>query len=371
MTKNGILYPVLLIVVAAALLFQGCVVRFVETGPVTPTPTPVATATVTPAPRTPPPTSPTPLTTLPNLTQLVERVKPAVASIVVQTVTLNFFLQPVPTTGAGSGVIIDPRGYIVTNNHVVEDARVIQVSLPDGRIFDGTLVGRDPLSDLAVVKVDGKDLPTATLGDSTTLNVGEWVVAIGNALALEGGPTVTAGVVSATGRSILLESGVTLHDMIQTDAAINPGNSGGPLINLNGEVVGINTAIASQAQGIGFSISTSTAKAIIRDLIDKGRVVRPAIGITGDSVTAVIKEQYNLSVDKGVVVATVAPGSGAEKSGLRPGDVITKLAGQEVDSIPKLQYILWQYNVGDEIEVTFVRDNKERTLKVKLVERSS
>jgi len=209
-------------------------------------------------------------TTLPAITDVVELVKPAVASIIVGTVGYNIFLQPVPQEQAGSGIIIDERGYIVTNNHVVEGAQSITVTIPDGRSFDATIVGTDPLIDLAVIKIDGDNLPTASFGDSSELEVGEWVVAIGNALDLPGGPTVTVGVISALGRTIQAQRGVTLYDVIQTDAAINPGNSGGPLVNLQGEVVGINTAKVTsiEVSGVGFAISSNTAKMVVQELIE-------------------------------------------------------------------------------------------------------
>ena len=199
---------------------------------------------------------------LPSITDVVDQVNPAVVSIVVGTVSYNWFMQPVPSEQAGSGVIIDAEGYIVTNNHVVADGTSITVSLTDGRSFDATIIGTDPSTDLAVIKINGDNLPTASFGNSSALRVGEWVVAIGNALALEGGPTVTVGVVSALGRTIEESSDVTLYDLIQTDAAINPGNSGGPLINLNGEVIGINTAKISSVEvsGVGFAIRNQVLK---------------------------------------------------------------------------------------------------------------
>ena len=209
---------------------------------------------------------------LPSITEVVEAVKPAVVSVMVGTVSYNIFLQPVPTEQAGSGVIIDDRGYIITNNHVVEGAESITVTLTDGRAFDATLTGTDPLTDLAVIKIEGDSLPTVEFSKSSEVEVGEWVVAIGNALALKGGPTVTVGVISALGRTIEAESGWSLYDVIQTDAAINPGNSGGPLINLQGEVVGINTAKISaiDVAGVGFAVSADTASPVVDELINRG-----------------------------------------------------------------------------------------------------
>ncbi|MBM2827306.1 MAG: trypsin-like serine protease with C-terminal domain, partial [Dehalococcoidia bacterium] len=197
---------------------------------------------------------------LPNVADVAAVVRPAVASITVRELALDFFTQPVQQEGAGTGVIFDSKGYVLTNNHVVEGAKDIRVTLPDGRTFDQVkVIGRDPATDLAVVQIQGDKLPIAKLGDSDGLRIGDWVIAIGNALGLNGGPTVTVGVVGALGRSIGTASG-PLHDLIQTDAAINPGNSGGPLLNMNGEVVGVNTAIDTRGQGIGFAISMASAK---------------------------------------------------------------------------------------------------------------
>ncbi|MFH1485085.1 MAG: trypsin-like peptidase domain-containing protein, partial [Chloroflexota bacterium] len=256
--KRAAFFPLILTIILALVAGTGCEV-LAELTSVQEGSTPAAIATVaaptpTPAPfNTPtmiPPAKAAPaIASLPSITDAVDTIRPAVVFITVRTLSLDFFLQPVPQQGAGTGVIFDAKGYILTNNHVVENARQIKVSLPDGRAFDAELVGRDPPTDLAILKIAADALPLARFGDSQKLRIGDWVVAIGNALALEGGPTVTVGVVSAMGRSIDGNTG-TLHDLIQTDAAINPGNSGGPLVNLKGEVVGINTAIIQGAEGI-------------------------------------------------------------------------------------------------------------------------
>ncbi len=321
-------------------------------------------------------TSPAPVATdallrLPDIASLVEKVTPAVVSIVVQSVTTDFFRQAVPQRGAGSGVIISPDGYIVTNNHVVEGAKDIKVTLPDGRDFSATLGGRDPLSDLAVVKVDASDLPVLRFGDSTKLRVGEFVVAIGNALDLDGGPTVTLGVVSAKGRSIDVQTNVTLYDLIQTDAAINPGNSGGPLINLNGEVVGINTATDSQGQNIGFSISTPTIKPIVDDLMQRGKVVRSQLGVSGQTVTPLIADRFSLAVKSGVLLTAVGRGSSADQAGLRQGDVIVAFNGAQVKNMPQLQYSIWRNPVGATVEITYYRGGDKLATKSVLQERPS
>jgi len=230
----------------------------------------------------PPPYVDTEIGTELDTAELVDKVAPAVVSIVTESVSYNFFYQAIPQTGAGTGVIVSPDGYIVTNNHVVEDAQKVTVTLSDGRVFEATSITTDPQTDLAVVRIDAGDLPYLHfLSDSLEqLNELDPVVAVGNALALPGGPTWTAGVVSNLGRSIELETGVVLYDLIQTDAAINHGNSGGPLVNMAGQVVGINVAIASGAENIGFAISTDTAIPVIADLIAEGQVRRPYLGVS-------------------------------------------------------------------------------------------
>jgi S1-C subfamily serine protease len=328
-------------------------------------------ATSTPTPTPSPTASATPVTSLPSITEVVEVVKPAVASIVVGAVGYNIFLQPVPEEKAGSGVIIDDRGYIVTNNHVVEGAESIAVTIPDGRNYDATIVGTDPLTDLAVIKIEGDDLLAATFGDSDNLAVGEWVVAIGNALALSGGPTVTVGVISATGRTIQEESGVTLYDVIQTDAAINPGNSGGPLINLNGEIVGINTAKVTSVEvsGVGFAISSNTARAVAEELIEEGHVTRPYIGISVVTVTPTIAHSYDLATDEGAMVSYVASGSPADHAGLRLGDVIIRFDGEPITTADDAVLAIRAHEIGDRVDITYLRGSSQRTTSAILIDR--
>jgi len=327
----------------------------------TPTPTPTPNNTLTPA---------TP-SALPHITDVVESVKPAVASIIVGTVGYNIFLQPVPQEQAGSGVIIEDSGYIVTNNHVVEGAESITVTIPDGRSFDATIVGTDPLTDLAVIQIDGDDLPTVSFGESSTLAVGEWVVAIGNALGLPGGPTVTVGVVSALGRTIQEQSGVTLYDVIQTDAAINPGNSGGPLINLQGEVVGINTAkvTAVEVSGVGFAISSNTARMVVQEIKEKGYVSRPYLGITIMTVTPSIARSYDLATNEGALITRLVTGSPADEAGLSPADVIIRFDGQRIITADDLVLAIRAHEIGDEVEITYIHDSSENTTSATLIER--
>ena len=341
------------------LAMVGCTSSETNAPTALPSPSPTLTST------------PTTSSALPSITEVVEVVNPAVTSIVVGTVSYNIFLQPVPTEQAGSGVIIDPSGYIVTNNHVVEGAESITVTLTDGRTFDATLVGRDPLTDLAVVKIEGDSLPTAEFGKSSEVSVGEWVVAIGNALALEGGPTVTVGVISALGRTIEAESGWSLYDVIQTDAAINPGNSGGPLINLQGEVVGINTAkiTAIDVSGVGFAVSADTARPVIEELIEKGYVSRPYLGVSLVTVTSVIARSYDLATEEGAMVYHVVTGTPAEQAGLKANDVITYVDGEKVTTADDVVLAIRAHEIGDRIEINYLRGTRETTTSATLVER--
>lgn len=294
---------------------------------------------------------------------LVEKVAPAVVSIVTETIGYNWRWQPVPQTGAGTGIIISPDGYIVTNNHVVEDAQKVTVTLSDGRSFEASGVTTDPQTDLAVVKIDASDLSYLHLLSSSLeqLNELDPVVAVGNALALPGGPTWTAGVISNLGRTIEFSNGLVLHDIIQTDAAINPGNSGGPLVNMSGQVVGINVAIADDAENIGFAISTNTAVPVIQSLIEEGQVVRPWLGVVMLTVTPTIKQQYDLSVDKGVLIVEVLNGSPAEEAGLRPNDVVTSIDGQQINTSEEMRQVIHDHQVGDEIGITYFRGDEQKT----------
>lgn len=290
------------------------------------------------------------------------------ASIAVESVSRGLLLD-ITDEGAGSGIVVRPDGFIVTNFHVIQNVDDIQVNLPNGKTYDARVVGRDRITDLAVIKIDAKDLPIATFGDSNTLKAGDWVVALGNALALKGGPTVTLGIVSARGRTIIPERGPTLYDLIQTDAAINEGNSGGPLINLDGEVVGISTATLRRAQGIGFAVSSSVAGPIIDSLIEHGRVVRPLIGLTGADVTPARANQLNLNVTEGIIVTLASTNGPAHNSGIRVGDVITKIDGTPTPDMARFLTLLWTYNVGDIVQVEYVSNRQTHVTSVELAER--
>jgi serine protease Do len=304
----------------------------------------------------------------PGIPAVVAKARPAVVNIATRQVSYDAFLKPVPAQGIGSGVIFDARGYVLTNAHVIEGAQQMRVTLPDGRTFSGKLVGADPVTDVAVVKIEGSNFPVATLGDSGKLEVGETVIAIGNPLGLEGGPTVTVGVVSAVARSIEDPGGAALHDLIQTDAAINPGNSGGPLVKMSGAVIGINTAIIQDAQGIGFAISIDSAKPIVQELLAHGRVVRPLVGIVPVSVTPQLATAYDLPVERGVLVVRLDPKGPAAKAAMKPGDIIVSIAGQAVKNLSELRVAIGRHKIGETVDVAVRRQKASMTLKVTLGE---
>jgi S1-C subfamily serine protease len=278
--------------------------------------------------------------------------------------------------GAGTGFIYDPAGFLVTNNHVIEGAQRLRVVLPppDNRQFDAELIGADSRTDLAVLRINAPNLPTVPLGNSSELQVGQWVVAIGNALSLPGGPTVTAGVVSALDRDVEEPGsqpgtiGPELSNLIQTDAAINPGNSGGPLVNLRGEVIGVNTLGASEANTIGFAISIDSAKPIIQRLQQDGRVVRGYLGIGARTVTPSRAVQYGLSRSDGVVIlGSVDPSTPAGQAGLQRGDVIIGINDVPVRDQGDLQEALtYRFKPGDTVSVRVDRGGNEVTTRVTL-----
>lgn len=303
--------------------------------------------------------------------ELVERLRPSVVHILTKAATLDVFGQLVPSSGVGTGFIIDADGHIVTNNHVVSSdsgdaAEDITVTLDDGREFSARIVGRDPPTDVAVLKIDAKSVTPLALGNSSELLVGEDVVAIGNALDLPGGPTVTKGVVSALGR-LIQEGTVTIPDAIQTDAAINPGNSGGPLVDMRGSVVGITTAvIRGNAEGIGLAISIDSARPIIEELIKNGQVRRGVLGIRIVEITPSLAQQFDLAVDHGVGLREVQTGSPAADAGLVQGDIIVKLAGIEIQTTGDLFRALTEHRAGDVVDVEYFHDGAKESTKVTL-----
>lgn len=271
----------------------------------------------------------------------------------------------IPRRSSGSGVIVDAKGYILTNHHVIEKAEEIEVILWDKRTLQGKVIGRDPKTDLAVIKVEnGEALPVAKLGDSDKARIGEWAIAIGAPFGLE--QTVTVGVISGAGRS---DVGLAQYEnYLQTDAAINPGNSGGPLLNLRGEVIGINTAVFSQGGGIGLAIPINMAQRIMAQLIEKGKVVRGYIGVFIQPITPEIAQQFGLQGTDGALVSDVIPGTPAAESTLKRGDVIVGFDGRRVDSVSQLQRLTAESMPGDVVALKVLRDEAEEVVKVTLGE---
>jgi len=303
--------------------------------------------------------------------ELVERLRPSVVHILSEAASLDVLGQLVPSGGVGTGFVIDTDGHIVTNNHVVSveggnAAEDITVTLADGREFDATIVGRDPPTDIAVLKIDADGLTPLEFGDSSELLVGEDVVAMGNALNLPGGPTVTKGVVSALGR-LIQESNVTIPDAIQTDAAINPGNSGGPLIDAKGRVVGITTAvIRGNAEGIGLAISIDSARPIIEEIISDGRVNRGLLGVTIVEITPSLAQQFQLAVDRGVGMQKVERGGPADEAGLVQGDIIVKLGEIDIRTTGDLFRALTEHRAGEIVDIEYFHDGTKESGQVTL-----
>ncbi|MBV6518832.1 MAG: serine protease [Candidatus Brocadia sp.] len=270
--------------------------------------------------------------------------------------------------GLGSGVIIDSeKGYVITNNHVVEDADELKINLGDKREFDGKVVGTDPQTDIAVVKIDGKNLPSAKLGDSDTIRAGQWAIAIGNPFGLS--QTVSIGVISATGRANV---GVAAYeDMIQTDAAINPGNSGGPLVNIKGEIIGINTAIFTRSggyQGIGFAIPINMVKIIMKDLVEKGKVTRGWLGVVIQDIDPALAKSFNVTVTEGVLVSDIQDNSPAKEAGFERGDIVVEYDGKPIRDVNHLRNTVAQTEISKKVKVKVLRDGKEKELTVKIGE---
>jgi len=305
-----------------------------------------------------------------GLADIIERVGPAVVKITTirERVGYDFFLRQFKqeVSGEGSGVIFDERGYILTNNHVIEGAHSIKVTLPghEEQEYSGVLVGGDSVTDIAVIKIEGQGLPVARLGDSASLRVGDVAIAIGNPYGLSN--SVSVGVISALGRSLSLQEGTELTDIIQTDAAINPGNSGGALLDRQGKVIGINTAIISGAQGIGFAIPSNNAKDIALELIENGRIIRPWLGIYGDTITPAIAKEYRLDVERGVFVLRVVIDSPAHKAGLRGEDQISAIDGEPIKSMEDLINVISKKAPSQVVVITGFRNGSSFELTVQL-----
>ncbi len=295
-------------------------------------------------------------------------VGPSVVGITNKAVARDWFNNPVETEGVGSGVIFRSDGYIVTNNHVVANAKELIVSLADGRTLKGKLIGTDEVTDLAVVKVDAKDLPAATFGDSDKIVVGEPAIAIGNPMGLEFKGSVTAGVISALNRTLDISD--NRLKLLQTDAAINPGNSGGALVNADGEVIGINSAklAANGVEGMGFSIPINTVKTVVDQLMNNGYVARPYLGVTVFDPQTAARYGYELNIDKGVYVFQLILNGPAGRAGMQRGDIILKLDGEETNSVRDLRAKIAEHKVGETVKVEFDRNGKKQTVDVTLDE---
>jgi serine protease Do len=304
---------------------------------------------------------------LPDFRPVVTGVMPSVVSVTSEIIVSGFFNQYTEYV-AGSGILIDNEGYIATNNHVVQDAQSVYVELTDGRTFPADIVGRDTLSDLAVIRIDAADLPYAYWGNSSSLSLGEWVLAIGNALGE--GITATEGIVSRLNVSVNVDGNI-LYGLIQTTAAINPGNSGGPLVNLSGEVIGITSVkiVASEVEGIGYAISSSEARPIIEDLIRYGHVTYPWLGVGVSTVTPALAASEGLSVDRGALIAEVVAHSPAEAAGLQAGDVIIRYADKEIADLSDLVQAIRSSRIGQNVEIVFVRGEDTKTTSAQLIER--
>ena len=380
----------LLTIVVAALMLIGSMV-----GCGLPAPSPL-TATAPPA-ATQPPITPAPAEAPANeLEAQVEAVyaqfAPAVVNITARAIAYDFFMRPVPQEGTGSGFLYDQQGHIVTNYHVIENAESVSVAFPNGPVYDAEIVGQDPSTDLAVLRVDTENLPTPIpLGNSDQLTVGQFVLAIGNPFGQEG--TLTVGVISALGRIIESPEGGFIGEAIQTDAAINPGNSGGPLLDLRGRVIGVNSQIISPSQasaGIGFAVSAETVQRVVPALIAEGRYPHPWLGVTvapfdEESVQLLREAGMDVPVDEGLLVVNVIPNSPADEAGLRGsrqevragryiirvgGDVITAIDDQPIVTQKALNvYLETETQVGTTVEIMFIRDGEEMTVTATLDER--
>lgn len=296
---------------------------------------------------------------------VVQLVSPSVVRIVSTQNVLNpFFLQVVPQQGLGSGVIIQPDGLILTNNHVIQDASKIEVTLSNGKTYKGTVLGADPTSDVALVKISAINLPYVTLGDSSLLKVGQFVVAIGNPYGLD--HTVTTGVISALERNLDV-NGSTMYGVIQTDAAINPGNSGGPLVDLSGNVIGINTMIYSGAQGLGFAVSSNTCKKVIDNIQSKGSMKWPYLGVQVATMTQDIADSENISFVEGAIVMSVVSGSPASKAGVQANDIIVSIDNKKITTADELVSAIRSHNVNDKITLGIVRKGLSNQINLRVV----
>lgn len=306
-----------------------------------------------------------------SIAAVAEKVKPSVVSIVTSTQMRSYY-GTTTGEGAGTGIVVSKDGYVMTNNHVIDGASSVSIITSDGELYDRVkVIGRDPLNDVAFLKITSSDEFTpATLGNSSTIRTGQQVVAIGNALG-QFSNTVTSGIISGTGRPITAESSSgeaeSLTDLIQTDASINPGNSGGPLVNMAGQVIGINTAIIEGANGIGFAIPVNSTKGILAGVLETGEIDRAFLGVNYLTITPDVAREYDLDVNQGAYIfssgsrSAVSPGSPADDAGLEDEDIITKINDQEIGPQGSLSSVIGQYQPGDKVTVTYLRDGSEKT----------
>ena len=308
---------------------------------------------------------------LPDVPGVVESARPAVVSLIAELKLRDFFGRVFTDSQSGSGVIFRSDGYILTNQHVVANFRDITVTLDDGRQFEAEVVGMDELTDLAVLKIDGEGFPVLPLGDPSRVRVGDWVIAIGNALAMPGGPTVTVGVISALDRVFQVRSDHQLYGLIQTDASINQGNSGGPLLNLQGEVVGISTAIArgdstgNTVEGIGFAVGMDTAIPVADELIEEGEVKWPWLGVLLSDLDPQMAAEVGVTIREGVLISDLLRDGPAWRAGIRRGDVVVAMGGQPLRTVTHMIKVLrHEHEVGEKVEVKLFRDKREMTLEV-------
>ena len=316
---------------------------------------------------------------LPNIADTVERVRPAVVSIVARTVSRDRFGRQSTGFGSGTGVIFDESGLVLTNNHVIEGGLKITVTQDDGTQVEAEIIGADLLSDLAVLRLPGDGYPSLPLRENGSLRAGDWVIAIGNALALPGGPTVTVGVVSALGRSIESTPGVTLYDLIQTDTSINLGNSGGPLVDLGGNLMGINTVVLRgssgvSVEGIGFAVDVETAQQVALQLVELGHVRWAWMGVFLADLSPEVAAQVGLPIREGVIIQNTLVDGPSDRAGIHPGDIVVNIDGHDIATVSDLTRLLKQeFKAGQEVEVEVFRvvdgQSSTKMLALKLGER--
>ncbi|MDA8144321.1 MAG: trypsin-like peptidase domain-containing protein [Thermoplasmatales archaeon] len=302
-----------------------------------------------------------------EITDAVSKIRDGVVMIRNKKFQADRYGEVFPVMGAGSGIVLSSSGYIVTNNHVVQESQELEVTTRDGDTFEAEIVGNDPATDVALIKINAKGLVPCELGNSEDLKVGQFVLAVGNALGLPGDPSVSLGVISALERPMPWADFI-FEGLIQTDAAINPGNSGGPLSTLDGKIIGMNTAIIAFARGVGFAIPSMTIKRVMEQILEYGRVVRPWLGISGSTITSDMQTRFWTRGVKGVVVARISRESPAFEAGLRPWDIITGINGESVTDMKSLLERLSRIGIGDIIALDFLREGRKLGTKITIQE---